>query len=292
MRLGRSLAPPMKSRLGRNPPWHTEVRLPPCSGGECHVFVAMLETVVIEARNLRKTFGETIALNDLSFDLRRNEIVGLLGVNGAGKTTALNMLLGLTTPTAGTIRIFGKDLMSHRVEILRRANFASAYVALPGNLTVAQNLYVFAKLYGVKNHRARIAELLELLEISALRKRVTGQLSAGESTRVQLCKAFINDPELLMLDEPTASLDPDIADKVRKFVRHRQRERGSAILYTSHNMRDIEEVCDRIIFIHRGKVVTSGPPAEVVAHFKRESLEDVFIQIARSELNELFESPK
>jgi ABC-2 type transport system ATP-binding protein len=252
----------------------------------------MLETVVIEARNLRKTFGETIALNDLSFDLRRNEIVGLLGVNGAGKTTALNMLLGLTTPTAGTIRIFGKDLMSHRVEILRRANFASAYVALPGNLTVAQNLYVFAKLYGVKNHRARIAELLELLEISALRKRVTGQLSAGESTRVQLCKAFINDPELLMLDEPTASLDPDIADKVRKFVRHRQRERGSAILYTSHNMRDIEEVCDRIIFIHRGKVVTSGPPAEVVAHFKRESLEDVFIQIARSELNELFESPK
>jgi ABC-2 type transport system ATP-binding protein len=250
----------------------------------------MPDSVVIEARHLRKTFGETVALSDLSFELRRNEIVGLLGVNGAGKTTALNMLLGLTTPSAGTIRIFGQDLRRHRVDILRRTNFASAYVALPGNLTVAQNLYVFARIYGVKNHRARIAELLDLLEITPLRKRVTGQLSSGEATRVQLCKAFINDPELLMLDEPTASLDPNIADKVRKFVRHRQRERGSAILYTSHNMRDIEEVCDRILFIHRGRVVTTGSPADVVAQFKRESLEDVFIQIARSEINEVFAS--
>ena len=249
----------------------------------------MPEEVVIEARHLRKTFGTTVALDDLSFDLHRNEIVGLLGVNGAGKTTALNMLLALTTPTTGTIRVFGKDLMRHRVEILRRANFASAYVALPGNLTVAQNLYIFARIYSVKNHRARISELLELLEIPHLSRRVTGQLSAGEATRVQLCKAFLNDPELLMLDEPTASLDPDIADKVRRFVRTRQRERGSAILYTSHNMRDIEEVCDRIIFIHHGKVVTEGTPADVVARFQRHSLEDVFIQIARSEIDEVFQ---
>ncbi len=248
----------------------------------------MPDDVVISATHLRKTFGDTVALEDLSFTLRRNEILGLLGVNGAGKTTALNMLLGLTTPTAGEIRIFGKEFGPNRVEILSRTNFASAYVALPGNLTVAQNLYVFAKIYGVKQHKEKIAHLLELLEITELRSRVTGHLSAGEATRVQLCKAFLNDPELLMLDEPTASLDPDIADKVRKFVRRQQRERGTAILYTSHNMRDIEEVCDRILFVHKGRVVTEGTPAEVVAKFQQQSLEDVFIQIARSEVDELF----
>jgi ABC-2 type transport system ATP-binding protein len=245
-------------------------------------------TPVIDAQHLRKAFGDTVALEDFSLTLQRNEIVGLLGVNGAGKTTALNILLGLTTPSSGSIRIFGQDLLPNRVAILQRCNFASAYVALPGNLTVGQNLWVFAKIYGVKNHKARIAELLELLEIPHLRSRVTGQLSAGEATRVQLCKAFLNDPELLLLDEPTASLDPDISDKVRKFVRSRQQAQGTAIIYTSHNMRDIEEVCDRIVFIHKGKVVTEGTPADVVARFKQESLEDVFIQIARSEAGTVF----
>jgi ABC-2 type transport system ATP-binding protein len=243
---------------------------------------------VVEARGLRKTFGDTVALEELSLTLSRNEIVGLLGVNGAGKTTALNMLLGLTTPTAGDIRIFGREFRPNRIAILQRTNFASAYVALPGNLTVGQNLYVFAKIYGIRDHRTRIAELLELLEIPHLRRRVTGQLSAGESTRVQLCKAYLNNPELLLLDEPTASLDPDIADKVRKFVRTQQRDRGAAVLYTSHNMRDIEEVCDRIVFIHKGKVLTTGTPAEVVERFKQDSLEDVFIRIARSEAADLF----
>jgi ABC-2 type transport system ATP-binding protein len=248
----------------------------------------MNDTLVIEATHLRKTFGETVALEDLSLSLRRNEILGLLGVNGAGKTTALNILLGLTTPTSGTLRVFGQELMPHRVEILRRCNFASAYVALPGNLTVAQNLWTFAQIYGVKNHRAKITELLELLEIPHLRKRVTGQLSAGEATRVQLCKAFLNDPELLLLDEPTASLDPDISDKVRKFIRSRQQAQGTAIIYTSHNMRDIEEVCDRLLFIHKGRVVAEGTPVEVMALFQRESLEDVFIQIARREAGDVF----
>jgi len=247
-----------------------------------------MNELVIEAEGLRKSFGETVALHELSFTLRRNEIVGLLGVNGAGKTTALNILLGLTSPSGGTIRIFGQELAKHRIAILQRCNFASAYVALPGNLTVGQNLFVFAKIYGVANAKQKIAELLELLEIPSLSKRITGQLSAGEATRVQLCKAFLNDPELLMLDEPTASLDPDIADKVRKFVRSRQQARGTAILYTSHNMRDIEEVCDRLIFIHKGKVVTTGTPAEVVSQFQQDSLEGVFIQIARSEVGELF----
>jgi ABC-2 type transport system ATP-binding protein len=212
----------------------------------------------------------------------------LLGVNGAGKTTALNILLGLTTPTSGSLRVFGLALMPNRVEILRRCNFASAYVALPGNLTVAQNLWTFAQIYGVKNHRAKITELLQMLEIPHLRARITGQLSAGEATRVQLCKAFLNDPELLLLDEPTASLDPDIADKVRKFIRARQQEQGTAIVYTSHNMRDIEEVCDRLLFIHKGRVVAEGTPAEVVTRFQQVSLEDVFIQIARGEAVEVF----
>lgn len=248
----------------------------------------MNDTLVIEATHLRKAFGETVALEDLSLSLRRNEILGLLGVNGAGKTTALNILLGLTTPTSGTLRVFGQELLPHRVEILRRCNFASAYVALPGNLTVAQNLWTFAQIYGVKNHRAKITELLELLEIPHLRSRVTGQLSAGEATRVQLCKAFLNDPELLLLDEPTASLDPDISDKVRKFIRSRQQAQGTAIIYTSHNMRDIEEVCDRLLFIHKGRVVAEGTPVEVMALFQRESLEDVFIQIARSEAGDVF----
>jgi ABC-2 type transport system ATP-binding protein len=252
----------------------------------------MKDAPVIEAMHLHKAFGATVALEDLSLTLRPNEILGLLGVNGAGKTTALNILLGLTTPTRGTLRVFGQELMPNRVDILKRCNFASAYVSLPGNLTVGQNLWTFAQIYGVKNHKAKITELLELLEIPQLRSRVTGQLSAGEATRVQLCKAFLNDPELLLLDEPTASLDPDISDKVRKFVRSRQQAQRTAIIYTSHNMRDIEEVCDRLLFIHKGRVVAEGTPAAVMTLFQQESLEDVFIQIARSEAGDVFGAAK
>ncbi|MEY4485280.1 MAG: hypothetical protein RL693_2732, partial [Verrucomicrobiota bacterium] len=159
---------------------------------------------------------------------------------------------------------------------------SSAFTALPGNLLVWQNLTVFARIYGVPNAKKKITELLELFEIPDLRKRVTGQLSAGESTRVNLCKAMLNDPDLLLLDEPTASLDPDIADKVRKILLKIQRERKIGILYTSHNMRDIEEVCDRVMFLHKGKVVSEGTPAEILEKTKQESLEDVFIKIARS----------
>lgn len=237
--------------------------------------------IVLEARALTREFDGVRALDAFSFQLHRGEVLGLLGANGAGKTTAMNMLLGLTTPTSGKIEVFGKDLQTHRVEVLRRMNFSSAYTSLPGNLAVWQNLTVFARIYGVPNPKQKIASLLELLEISDLRDRVTGQLSAGESTRLNLCKALLNDPDLLLLDEPTASLDPDIADKVRKVVRKVQQERGMAILYTSHNMRDIEEVCDRVIFLHKGKVVTQGTPDEIKQR-SQSSLEDVFIQIARN----------
>jgi ABC-2 type transport system ATP-binding protein len=238
--------------------------------------------IILETRDLTREFDGVKAVDGFSFKLHRGEVLGLLGANGAGKTTSMNMLLGLTTPTSGTIEAFGRDFFANRVELLRRINFSSAYTSLPGNLLVWQNLTVFARIYGVPDARKKIAGLLELFEISDLRKRVTGQLSAGESTRLNLCKALLNDPELLLLDEPTASLDPDIADKVRKTIRRVQSERRISILYTSHNMRDIEEVCDRVIFLHKGKVVAEGTAAEIVARSQQNSLEDVFIKIARS----------
>jgi len=238
--------------------------------------------IVLEARDLTRQFDGLVVVDHFNFQLRRGEVLGLLGANGAGKTTSMNMLLGLITPSSGSIQAFGMDFSKHRIEVLRRTNFSSAYTSLPGNLLVWQNLLVFARIYGVPNPKKKIADLLELLEISDLRKRVTGQLSAGESTRVNLCKALLNDPELLLLDEPTSSLDPDIADKVRKIVQRIQSERSIGILYTSHNMRDIEEVCDRVIFLHKGKVVCEGTPDEIKARAQNESLEDIFIRIARN----------
>jgi ABC-2 type transport system ATP-binding protein len=208
----------------------------------------------------------------------------LLGVNGAGKTTAMNLLLGLTTPTSGSIKVFGLDLWQHRIEILRQVNFSSAYTSLPSNLLVWQNLAVFARLYRVPRPKQRVEELLELLDITHLRKSVTGRLSAGESTRVNLAKALLNEPRLLLMDEPTASLDPDIADRVRKLLRMLQKEKGLSILYTSHNMRDIEEVCDRLIFLHGGKVLAEGTPEDVKTRFNQNSLEDFFIGVARGEI--------
>jgi ABC-2 type transport system ATP-binding protein len=235
----------------------------------------------LQVDRLTKEFGGSLAVDGLSFRIEEGEIVGLLGVNGAGKTTAINMILGLVEPTSGEVRIFGEEFMKNRVSILRRTNFCSSYTDLPGNLRVWQNLLIFGKLYGVTDIREKTDRLLELFEIPHLKTRVTGQLSAGESTRVNLCKALLNAPQLLMLDEPTASLDPDIADKVRRVIRRVRDERGMAVLYTSHNMRDVEEVCDRVIFMHKGKVLCEGTPEEIVHRFEEDSLEEVFIRVAR-----------
>lgn len=241
---------------------------------------------ILQADRLVKRFGAFTALDGLSFVVAPGESLGLLGVNGAGKTTAMNLLLGLTTPTSGSVQVFGKEFWKHRTEILGRINFSSAYTSLPSNLLVWQNLLVFARLYRVPKPKQRIDDLLELLDITHLRKSVTGRLSAGESTRVNLAKALLNEPRLLLLDEPTASLDPDIADRVRKLLRKLQADQGISILYTSHNMKDIEEVCDRLIFLHRGKVLAEGPPSDVHERFHRESLEDLFIGIARGEIQD------
>ena len=237
--------------------------------------------ILVEVQNLRKEFDGTVAVADVSFSVPRGEIVGVLGANGAGKTTTIQILLGLIKPSGGKVAIFGKDLEKHRIEILQRSNFSSAYTGLPSNLKVWENLLIFARIYGVKGHRQKIDELLEMFEITHLRNKITGHLSSGESTRVNLCKSLLNDPELLMLDEPTASLDPDIADKVRKLLRRIQSERQITMIYTSHNMRDVEEVCDRVLFMHKGRIIAEGTPQQVKDKFNQTSLEDVFISVAR-----------
>ena len=242
---------------------------------------------LLQVSNVTKTFDKVVAVDNLTLEVEPGEVLGLLGVNGAGKTTVMNMILGLTLPNKGSITGFGQDLQKHRIDILKRTNFCTTYANLPSNLKVWQNLRVFAGLYGIRNPREKITELLELLEISHLRNSITGRLSAGEGTRVNLAKALLNKPELLLLDEPTASLDPDIADKVRKLVRRLQQESEPAILYTSHNMRDIEEVCDRILFLHSGRILASGTADEIKERFAGKDLDDVFIKVARNEIEAL-----
>jgi ABC-2 type transport system ATP-binding protein len=236
---------------------------------------------ILEVGALSKKFKNKIAVDRVTFSIPKGQILGLLGPNGAGKTTLISMLLGLTLPTSGTIKIFGLPFERHRVAILRRCNFSSAYVSLPTNLTVIENLRVFATLYGVPNREAVVTTLLEQLEIRHLSKQINGRLSAGEATRVNLAKALLNNPEILFLDEPTASLDPDMADKIRKLLRRIQAQRAITMLYTSHNMRDVEEVCDRVLFMRHGRFIAEGTPQEIVEQFNEACLENVFIKVAR-----------
>lgn len=243
-----------------------------------------MDNPVIEVRGLSKSFRGKPAVRDLSFSVARGEVLGLLGPNGAGKSTTIHLLLGLTTPDRGEVRVLGCDMRRDARRALARVNFSSAYVSMPDNLTVAENLTVFALLYGVRDRARRIAELLELLEITDLRKKVTGSLSTGQLTRLNLCKALLNEPEVLFLDEPTAGLDPDIAAKVRSILCAVQEERGVTMLYTSHNMAEVETLCHRILFLHRGRRVAEGTPEEVKRLAASESLEQVFITIARDGL--------
>jgi len=237
---------------------------------------------VVAVDDLTKEFDGTVAVNHLTFNVPRGQILGLLGANGAGKTTAIQMLLGLVKPTSGVVRIFGKDMEHHRIDILQRANFSSAYTSLPGNLRVFENLTVFARLYRVSDAPQTIDALLEMFEIPHLKNSLTGQLSSGESTRVHFLQPLLNEQDLILLDEPTASLDLDIADKVRKLLKRIQTEKGITMIYTSHNMRDVEEICDRIIFLQKGRKIADGTGKQVLAQFQQKTLEDVFIHVSRS----------
>jgi len=236
---------------------------------------------VINAERLTKRYGEVVVVDDLSFVVARGEIVGFLGPNGAGKTTTLGMLLGLLHPTRGRVSILGWPMPEERQRILACVNFTSPYVSLPGNLTVAENLAVFARLYGVRHARARIERLLERFGLAEMRGRATGRLSSGEGTRLGLVKALLNDPDVLFLDEPTASLDPDSAERVREILRQIRSERGMTIFYTSHNMQEVERLSDRILFLHRGRLLADGPPGEVLRRFERDTLEHMFLDLAR-----------
>ena len=238
---------------------------------------------IIEVKKLTKKFGKFTAVDSISFSVYPGEIVGFLGPNGAGKTTTIQMLLDLVIPTSGSIRIFGLDMKDSREEILNRVNFSSAYVAMPSNLKVSENLSTFARLYGVKNIGGKIKELAEFFEIKEMLPKMTGSLSSGQSTRANLAKALINDPELLLLDEPTASLDPDVADKVRKSLLKMQKDRGVTILYTSHNMAEIEEICNRVVFINKGKITDAGTPKELIKKYGRKDMNEVFLAITRGE---------
>lgn len=240
-------------------------------------------TNLIETTKLAKDYPGKTALSGLSFNLKKGEILGLLGPNGAGKTTALHILMGILAPTSGEARVFGLSPQNDRVKIARRLNFASAYATLPSNLKVSENLHIFSMLYGVANARQTTAALLKLFGISHLTDRVTGALSSGEKTRLNLVKSLLNAPELLLLDEPTASLDPEMADHVRKTLKEIQSERGIGVIYTSHNMREVEEVCDRVIFIHEGREVASGTPAQIRERFRMKSLDEVFIKLVRED---------
>ncbi len=238
-------------------------------------------SILVEAKHLTKKFQAVTAVDGISFSVDEGKITGFLGPNGAGKTTTIQMILDLVTPTSGQILIFGKDMRHHREEILSQVNFSSAYITMPGNLTVFENLSTFARLYGVRNRRERIAELAEFFDVKEFLHKMTGTLSTGQLTRVNLAKALLNKPKLLLLDEPTASLDPDIADRTRKLLRTIQREHGVTILYTSHNMEEVEEVCDRVIFIQKGRIVDDGSPAALISKYGRKDMNEVFLALSR-----------
>ncbi len=240
---------------------------------------------VLSASGLRKEYAHTVAVENLSFDVRRGEIVGLLGPNGAGKTTTINMILGVLEPTAGTIRIEGVSLAEDRSRALAATNFAAVYAPLPGNLTVIQNLRVFARIYGVKDPDARVDALLGEFEIGKFRNVKCGLLSSGEQARVNLAKAMVNKPHLLLLDEPTASLDPSMASDIRARIRDFASSAQIGVLWTSHNMREVEEVCHRVLFLSHGKALLEGDPKKLPAEHGKASLDEIFIAVAREPLS-------
>ena len=237
----------------------------------------------IQIKNLTKIYNKYLAVNKINFQIEKNKTVGLLGPNGCGKTTTIGMILGLVSPTTGEILIDNKNInLLERDEILKRFNFASPYVELPKKLTVKQNLEIYGRLYGIKDLNNRINEIAGDLDIKSFFKRKTGELSSGQKNRVSLAKSLINKPEILLLDEPTASLDPDIGDFIRSYIQEYKSKNKITILLASHNMNEVERLCNSIIMMKNGKIVDNGTCRELIEKHGRDNLEDTFLKLARS----------
>jgi ABC-2 type transport system ATP-binding protein len=251
----------------------------------------MGDGTLLEVQHLTKIYGHFKAVDDVSFSVRTGEIVGLLGPSGAGKTTTIHMILGLISPSAGRVSIFGKRFEENREEILEKVSFTAPYVQFPIRLTVFENLMVFARLYNIRDPSSKILELLRMFAIEDLKGKPVSRLSSGENTRVGLCKAFMNDPKLMLMDEPTAYLDPQLSIEVKKNLLEMQRKYGTTIIYSSHNMAEVEEMCSRIIFLNRGRILATGTPIEVTQTILKENrsepaLREVFLHVARRRSNE------
>ena len=247
----------------------------------------MDENIILEVKNLRKKFGGFVAVEDISFSLKEGDILGFLGPNGAGKSTTIYSILGLIEPDSGTVKIFGKDLKKHRSEILKQVNYAAAEFNLPWNLSLWECLFVYGKIYEVPDLKKRIDEILEIFEMSYLKNKVMRDLSLGQRTRSNLCKALLNKPRLLLLDEPMASMDPDVVDKGINLIKQIQRSEKMSILYTSHNMWEIEEVASNVVFINHGKIIAQGSPLQLTKQVleskgNEPNLRDVFIELSRA----------
>ena len=236
---------------------------------------------IIEVKKLNKIYDKTIAVKDLNFVINKGKIVGLLGPNGCGKTTTIAMILGLLKPTSGEVIIKGKNIEKERINLLEKMNFISPYVELPKKLTVEENLKVYADLYGVTNTNEKISELVNELRLNEFLKKKTGELSSGQKNRISLAKALINDPEILLLDEPTASLDPETGDFVRSFIEHYSSKTNVTILLASHNMNEVERLCDSVMMMKNGTIVDTGKSQELISRHGRKNLEEVFLKIVR-----------
>lgn len=238
-------------------------------------------SLVLQTHRLSKIFGAVNAVSNLSIGLNKSSITAILGGNGAGKTTTLSMLLGLLLPSSGRIEIFGKDFISNRYPALSRMNFSSPYVDLPQRLTVRENLLVYAKLYGLSQPSVSVNNMLQTFQLEEFSDRRLRKLSAGQKTRVSLAKALINKPELLLLDEPTASLDPETAGWVRELLSDYQKEEGATILLASHDMKEVEQLCQKVILLRKGKLVEEGSPSELLTKYDRQTMEDVFLDVSK-----------
>ena len=241
---------------------------------------------LVEVKNIKKNYGKNEAVKGISFSIKEDEILGLLGPNGSGKTTTIGMLLGLLKPTSGEIFINGQKLEGNRIEILEQINFISPYIELPKKLTVKQNLTVYGKLYKINNINERIEFLSEKLRLKGLLNSITGELSSGQKNRVSLAKALINEPKVLLLDEPTASLDPEVGDFVRSFLEDYKKEKKISILLASHNMNEVTRLCKSILMMKNGIIIDKGNPEELINKHGRKNLEEVFLKLSRSK-NEL-----